>query len=268
MKIAKSSLETIQKQFELDCNLKEANELQKNKVYLSKSKALPGARIVADTDIFFRAIMFMDKVYIMADEEIFAGCEEVFKDASPEWFCKFPNLRLIDRILNEYGREIADTHIYFLPDEDALHVEEKGSLIWLDREDIASIKEKNDFCHALCYSPTQPDVIAVAMKNDSPVWESDVPLADKVKDMKGMAGASLDGEYVRQIGINVRKEFQGEGLAVYLTSLLKQKIMEEGLLPFYGTSESHSVSRTVAVKAGFLPAWCEIYVKKSKEKRE
>lgn len=268
MRIAKSSLEAIQKQFELDCNLKEAIELQKNKVYLSKSKALPGARIVADTDIFFRAIMFMDKVYIMADEEIFAGCEEVFKDASPEWFCKFPNLRLIDRILNEYGREIADTHIYFLPDEDFEDAKEEGPLIWLDEKDIASIKEKNEFPHALCYSPTQPDVIAVAMKNDDPVWERELPLADQVKGMKGMAGASQDGKYVRQIGINVREEYQGEGLAVYLTRLLKQKIMEEGLLPFYGTSESHSVSRTVAVKAGFLPAWCEIYVKKTKEKRE
>ena len=112
-----------------------------------------------------------------------------------------------------------------------------------------TISKEHPFHNALCYSPTQPDVIGVgAIADDGSI--------------KGMAGASLDGMYVRQIGIDVKEEHRGEGLATYLTTLMKQKLLEKGTLPFYGTSESHSLSRSVAIKAGFLPAWCEIYVKK------
>jgi len=261
MRISNESLETIKKQFILDCNLKEAEEIAPNKVYLSKTKELPGARMVNQTDPFFRAIMFMDQVYIMADEKIYEGCREIFKNASPEWFCKFPNLRLIDTFLQDYGREIADTHIYFLPDEDKADVLETGSLIWLSREDIEKIQEYNPFHNALCYSPTQPDVIAVALLDEKEDLK-DKSLIEKIPFMKGMAGASLDGTHVRQIGIDVRDAYRKEGVGIYLTTLLKQRIIKSGLLPFYGTSESHTISRSVAVKSGFLPAWCEIYVKR------
>ena len=252
MKIASETIEIIEKQFALDCNLEEAKEIKKGKVFLSKSKMLPGARIVDKTDLFFRAILFMGKAYLMADESIYDGCEEIFKDVSPDWFCKFPNLRILDRILNEFGYEIADTHIYYLPDKDAAYREEETPVIWLSEEEIQNMKEGNPFPNAFCYSPTQPDVIGVGAIEDSGRF-------------KGMAGASRDGKYVRQIGIDVREEYRGQGLAIYLTTLMKQKLLEQGILPFYGTSESHSLSRSVAVQSGFLPAWCEIYVKKSEE---
>ena len=73
MKIANETIEIIEKQFALDCNLEEAEEIRQGKVFLSKSKALPGARIVHKTDIFFRAILFMGKAYLMADERNYSG---------------------------------------------------------------------------------------------------------------------------------------------------------------------------------------------------
>ena len=253
MKIAKEVIETIEKQFALDCNLAEAEEIVKGKVFLSKTKILPGARIADKTDLFFRVIVFMGKAYIMADECIYAGCKELYKnETTPEWFFKFSNLRIIDAMLSEYGREIADTHIYFLPDRDAHRITQHREVKWLNQKEIESFRGDNPFSNALAFSATQPDVIAVA------AMENGI--------MKGMAGASLDGEYVRQIGIDVREEYRGEGLATYLTTIIKQHIMEQGKLPFYGTSESHGISRSVAIKSGFLPAWAEIYVKqKTKE---
>lgn len=250
MKIASETIEIIEKQFALDCNLEEAEEIGQGRMFIAPSKKLPGARIVNQTDLFFRAILFMGKAYLMVDEEIYEGCKEVFKDVDPNWFCKFPNLRILDRILNEYGYEIADTHIYYLPDADAERIEENIPVIWYSEKEIEEIKGENPFHNALCYSPTQPDVIAVGAPEDSGRF-------------KGMAGASLDGKYVRQIGIDVREEYRGQGLATYLVTLLKQRLADQGTLPFYGTSESHSLSRSVAIQAGFLPAWCEIYVKKS-----
>ena len=81
--------------------------------------------------------------------------------------------------------------------------------------------------------------------------------------MPGMAGGSADGEYLWQIGINVREEYRGKGLAAELVRSLKDEMIRRGKIPFYGTSESHTVSQTVALKAGFVPAWTAVYAVKA-----
>lgn len=250
MRISKEVLNTMMKQVTLDCNVDESNEIA-NGVFLAPSKVLPGSRIINKTDPFFRVVVLMGKAYIMADESILGGCEELFKDSKPEWFFSFSNLRQIDYILHEFGKEIVDTHIYFLPAEGADIEKPYGNEIWLREKEIALLKDTNTFHSALCYSPTQPDVIAVALKEND--------------EMIAMAGASDDGKYTYQIGINVNEGYGGKGLGVHLVSLLKQKIIEEGKLPFYGTSESHAISRTIAINSGFMPAFSEFTVTETKD---
>jgi len=251
MNISKEMLLGMNKQIELDCNVKESYEIAPG-MFLAPSKILEGSRIINKMDPFFRVVVIMGKAYIMADESILAGCEELFKDLKPEWFFEFSNLRTIDYILHEYGKEIVDTHIYYLPAEDANIVEAKGDEIWMAEKEIEAMKDSN-ICHrALCYSPTQPDVIAVMLKD-----------GDKIK---AMAGASKDGKYAYQIGIDVQKDYEGQGLGVHLVTLLKQRLMDEGKIPFYGTNESHAISRTIAIKAGFMPAFSEFFVSATKDK--
>lgn len=252
MRIGQKIIDTMKKQIDLDCNTAEAEEIAPG-IYLSPSKILEGARIINKTDPFFRCVVFLGKAYIMADESILGGCRELFHDSKPEWFFEFSNLRRIDYILHEYGREIVDTHIYFLPAEDSEVIKADGDEIWLDEQDIEGVKENNVFTSALCYSPTQPDVIAVEK------CENGKPIA--------MAGASKDGKYAYQIGINVLPGYEGRGLGVHLVTLLKQKLLEEGKLPFYGTNESHSISRTIAIRSGFMPAFSEFSVKLSADKK-
>lgn len=250
MRISKETIKMMRKQIELDCNTSEANEISKG-IFLAPSKIIEGARIIDKTDPFFRVVVLMGTAYVMADESVIDGFEELLKDTKPEWFFEFSNLRRIDYILHEFGREIVDTHIYFLPDEDANIVLPKGNEIWIGEEEIEKMRENNKCKRALCYSPTQPDVIAVMTKNGDAI--------------EGMAGASKDGKYVHQIGIDVMDEYSGKGLGVHLVSLLKQKLIEMGTLPFYGTNESHAVSRSIAVKSGFLPAFSEFSVKITKD---
>lgn len=250
MRISKEILDRMMKQFELDCNVKEAYEIAPN-MFLAPSKILSGARIIDKMDPFFRVVIYMGKAYIMADEEILGGCEEIFKDIKPEWFFNFSNLRTIDYILHEYGKEIVNTHLYYLPAENAPIVLPKGNEIWLGEKEIEEMRESNVCHNALCYSPTQPDVIAVMLKD-----------GDKII---GMAGASKDGKYVHQIGINVLEGYEGQGLAVHLVTLLKQRLLEMGTVPFYGTAESHAISRTVAINSGFMPAFSEFFVSATKD---
>ena len=250
MRILPEMMEGMMKQIELDCNVKEASQLSSG-IYLAPSKILKGARIIDKMDPFFRVVVFMGKAYVMADESILGGCEELFTGMKPEWFFEFSNLRTIDYILHEYGKEIVDTHIYYLPADEVPVVKPKGDEIWLNETDIENMRETN-ICHkALCYSPTQPDVIAVMQKDGEKI--------------KGMAGASKDGKYAYQIGIDVLPGYEGQGIGVHLVTLLKQKLLEEGKVPFYGTNESHAISRTVAIKAGFMPAFSEFFVTQTKD---
>jgi len=252
MRISKEHYEIMQKQIYLDCNVNEGHRI-KDDMIIAPSAQLPGSRIIDKLDPFFRVIVYMGTAYVMADEETIPGWEEILKDYPADWFFNYGRLRKIDRILNEFDMEIIDTHLYYLPDADAPKIEVPSELVWFSEDDIKGYKDKNEFHNALCYSPTQPDVYGVGMP-------------DGKGGFKGMAGASLDGKYVRQIGIDVKKEYQGEGLATTLVKSLKQQIIEDGYLPFYGTSESHALSRSVGVKAGFLPAFSELFVGKIDKK--
>ena len=53
-------------------------------------------------------------------------------------------------------------------------------------------------------------------------------------------------------------EAEGMGIGTTLVAMLKNAVLDRGVLPFYGTSVSHIASQRVAVKAGFLPAWAEL----------
>jgi len=119
---------------------------------------------------------------------------------------------------------------------------------WFEQDEISGWKEGTAFRHAICGSELMPDKIAAAAVLDGKTV--------------AVAGASEDSPLMWQIGIDVLPSCEGMGLASGLVSLLKKEILRRGKIPFYGTSESHGVSRNVAVRAGFLPAWAEVYVQK------
>ena len=149
-------------------------------------------------------------------------------------------------------------------------MEEPEGLRWFNEAEIADYKDINPFHNAWPYSPTQPDVIGVGMPKGKTSATEDLSAINTAKslaelsvtDMAALAGASKDGKYVQQIGIDVLPEYRGCGYATMLVAILKQRILSEGGLPFYGTAESHAISRMTGVKAGFLPAFAELFVGK------
>ncbi len=119
---------------------------------------------------------------------------------------------------------------------------------WFEGEELEQFRNDSRFnVYALSFSPTQPDRLAVA------AYDGDEIIA--------MAGCSEDGAHLWQIGIDSVPGYEGKGIAANLVTLLKQEIIVRGKVPYYGTAESHAVSRSVAIKSGFLPAWCEIQTK-------
>ncbi|ALP93777.1 hypothetical protein [Intestinimonas butyriciproducens] len=53
--------------------------------------------------------------------------------------------------------------------------------------------------------------------------------------------------------------FRGRGYAAGLPFLLKDALLRRDIVPFYGTAESHIISRNVAIRAGFRPAFGYLY---------
>lgn len=275
MKLDKDMLLGVQAQFRLDCNLPVSREADpQGGVYIGKTpffyqegsdgrielgqpddlrryrKEMPDARLYEGKDLFFRGIIFLGRVYLMTDDAIYRWCGNRFlkNGVTADWFCEFSNLRILDNKLSDYKRKIDDTHIFFLPDADAdaAAAEPDFPVRWFEREELKGWGEETPFSNALCFSQYMPDMLAAAAMDGG--------------KMIGLAGATADCETMWQVGVDVLPEYRNRGLAVKLTALLRQEILRRGKIPFYGTNESHSISRYVAVKAGFLPAWTEINV--------
>ena len=248
MRIDQEYIEKTLKQYEKDYNIK-AGEWITQKIHLSPVEILDGARLHIKHDTFFKVSIFMGKAYVMAEKEMHPWIKEVLAKEPPEWWCDFKNLRKLETELNKHGREIFDTHIYYLPAEEPTMERPRFAIKWFENEEIEQFREDSRFnTYALSFSPTQPDKLAVA------AYDGDKIMA--------MAGCSEDGAYLWQIGIDVLPEYEGRGLAAHLVTLLKQEIIARGKVPYYGTAESHAVSRNVAIVSGFLPAWCEIQIRK------
>jgi len=284
LNLDKRCLEVARKQFCLDIGLpwKEYEKNREKSVLIQKAVYAPGtmdmagegARNYAERNSFFRAIICLGQLFICCDERIYDWVVEQYGDCKPEWFCNYRRLRKLDEKLREYGHEIYDTHIYFLPEagSESETAQDMSKLTWYEQEEILRFKNSNRFSQALSFWEGQPDMLAVAAMRDdwqaTPISNPDQESVDERtgKDfdqshMCAMAGASRDGEYLWQIGINVDEDLSGQGLGHKLVRVLKEEVLRRGKVPFYGTSESHTLSQTVGLKAGFAPAWTEVYVR-------
>ena len=249
MRIDSEYMEKTLRQFALDYNV-DGGEWITDKIHLSPVNVLEGARLHVKHDTFFKAAIIMGKAYVMADEKMHPWIKEILAKEPPEWWCDFKNLKKLESELNKYGREIFDTHIYFLPSEEPTMERPRVAIKWFEKGELEQFRNDKRFnTYSLSFSPTQPDVLAVV------AYDKKEPIA--------MAGCSEDGAYLWQIGVDCVTGYEGRGLARNLVTLLKQEIIARGKVPYYGTAESHAVSRNVAIGSGFLPAWCEIQVRKS-----
>lgn len=248
MRIDREYAEKTLEQFAKDYNAAAGTWITP-KVHLSPAAVCDGARLHVKHDLFFKTAIFMGKAYVMADEVMHPWIKEVLAKEPPEWWCDFKNLRKLEAELNKYGREIFDTHIYYLPAEEPTMERPRFKVKWFEDEQLEQFREDKRFnTYALSFSPTQPDRLAVA--------------AYEGEEIIAMAGCSEDGKNLWQIGVDCVPGHEGKGLAVNLVTMLKQEIIARGKVPYYGTAESHAISRNVAISSGFLPAWCEIQIRK------
>jgi GNAT superfamily N-acetyltransferase len=129
------------------------------------------------------------------------------------------------------------------------HVEVPGSysVRVVGQEGVDSIGQRAKWHNAIYKDPTmtaRPTMIAA--------------IAEREGEIVGVCGASADSPFMWQLGIDVVRDHQGRGIAPALTSAVSEAVLDEGKLPYYGTSASNIPSMRTALAVGFKPTWVEV----------
>ena len=127
---------------------------------------------------------------------------------------------------------------------------EGWAIRWYEGDAIEQFRGDPRFPESYAFNAFAPDMLGVS--------------ASLGGEIVAMAGASRDSARMWQIGVDVRPDMRGKGLGGMVVSLLRNEIERRGPLPFYGMSMSHIASQKTALRAGFAPAWVELYAKRKK----
>lgn len=257
MKINQKHLTKLKQQFciEFNCTMQ---DFEKDTNIITPMAYHDGRRRYTDHDPMFRMISFYEKLLVTAEVPFYDWAVEQYQDCFSGWVFSMDDIRKLDQKLAENGQYVSDLHHYYLPLMDFPEIGETGlELIWLNQEEIELFRGSGQYQDAFAFNRFHPDVLGVLAvdKEQEPVTEQEKQLGAKIM---GAAGASADGEDLWQTGITVNTEFRGKGLAVKLVTLLKEEVLRRGKVPFYGTMESHNLSNSVAIRAGFFPVWSEM----------
>ena len=201
-------------------------------------------RFRAEEPCYLKIAAINGKLLFTGREDVVERCRARFADSGSEWFFEAETLRELDALMRTDGRRISMVHPFFISETPTSIAAGSWELRWYRGEEIEVFRGDGRFDEAFSFCPEAPDLLGVA--------------ALRAGEIVGMAGASGDSPAMWQIGINIDPSCRGEGIAKLLVSLLKNEILKEGVLPFYGTSMSHISSQRVALASGFVPAWAEL----------
>lgn len=236
--------EILEKQLAVDYNCSLEDVRGKVNV-ISVLKEDANKRVIGEETTMLQIAGYGEKLLIAAHESLMDWCREELGNANAVWFTEPQNICRLNEKMKEFGQCVADLHHYYIPGNEMVHMEERFAASWYKGEEILQFKNDLRFGEALLFDEDTPDMVAVcAMEEDT---------------ILGMAGATADTKLMWQIGVNVTKEGQGKGVGTYVTTLLKDKVIEQGKVPFYGTVESHIKSQRVAIQSGFLPVFWELF---------
>lgn len=212
---------------------------------LTVSALLEGRRVYSPEKYFFHMVTTGSGAVITAEDCLHPFLRDFMSGREGHWLFEQPNLLPLERELNKFGYTLSASHHMFLP---AADVSPRGSfpVRWFFGEQIKQFYGDGRFPNAICpkFQPDRPDRMVVCAYDGH--------------EIIGMAGCSEDAPGWMQIGIDVMPGYRSRGLGSYLVALVKNKILEDGNIPFYGTSLSNYHSWNIALNCGFRPAWVEI----------
>lgn len=192
-----------------------------------------------------RITVYREKLLVMADPCLLDACRSQLGNVRGTWLSEPRSLAALDALVAPLGQHVADAHHHYLPDEKAPAAQASFPVRWYEQDELERFRGDPHFNEALLFDPDMPDLLAVtAMDGDT---------------ILGMASATRNCERLWEIGLNVLPESRGRGVGACLTALLKDELLRRGVVPTYATAESHILSQRVAFRAGFIPAFYEVF---------
>ena len=240
----KEYFERLLRQLSLDDNCTpEDLRAKENRITVPALKE--GRRSYSPGMPFLQMVTLGGNTVMMADERLHGFLRHMIGDTEGHRLFEIGSLMKLNEELNKYGYRMNPTHHMFLP---ARRTEPTGCLQvkWFFDDEIRPFYGDPRFPNAIAYPepcPVRPDRIVVA--------------AVEGEKILGMAGCSEDAPHWQQIGIDVLPEYRSRGIGTYLVTLLTNRIMEMGDVPFYGTAAANIQSQNIAYNSGFRPAWVE-----------
>ena len=220
-------------------------DFRAGKSIVTRSELREGRRSYSPGRPFLEMATLGGNTVVMADECLHGFLNRLLRNAEGYRLFELDNLIRLNEELKKYGYRMAPTHHMFLPCRD-VEIVERCDVKWLYEAEISAFYGSPLFPNAIAFPaacPARPDRIAV--------------LAVEGDTIMGMAGCSEDAPHWQQIGIDVLPEYRSRGIGSYLVTLLKNKIIEMGDVPFYGTVAANVQSQNIAFNSGFRPAWVE-----------
>lgn len=239
--------EILENQLCLDFSV-DISQLKSKYNLFTYNKKLNGRRIYEWDDCILKICQYNNK-FIMTSQsyELLDILKKEFENENAGFIGRFDNLTKLNSILSSFGHKICDCHHYYIPKNDVV-IKNDVKTKWFEKEDLLIFKGNPEFSNALEFSQLRPDMLGICS------YDKD--------EISAMAAASCDSSTMWQIGINVNDNYRNKGLGSYLVNMLKEEIIKRGILPFYGTVESHISSQNIALKCGFVPAFWQLYTNK------
>lgn len=241
-------IEIVDKQLSIDFNCS-LNDIKSSKNIFTEYKKMPQRRKFKDSEeMFLKVACCHGKLLVSAKTSILEWFKSEYKEYNGAWFSEYSNVRKIDSKLHEFGYQISEIHPFFIATDITIVPKMPYEIRWYYDNEIENFRGDKRFEEAFAFDTDAPDKIGVSLVYNEKIL--------------GMAGASKDSDLMWQIGINVTEDGQGLHVGTILVSLLKNKLLQNGIVPFYGTAMSHIRSLQVAQRAGFIPMWTELSTKK------
>jgi hypothetical protein len=227
-----------------------SNDIENDKNIFVFSKKLESARICNWHNISkLNLICINNKIVARSeDNNLIQWLIENYSNFNGAWLSEYYSSRQLDEGLKQFGICIGNFQPFFIPHENKIlpnfELLNDLEIEWYDQKEILKFEGDKRFKEAIIFDKGAPDMIAVTAKKDG--------------EIIAMSGANADSKTMWQMGISVIPNYKSQGIGTAMVTLLKNKIMDTGILPYYGTAMSHIKSQKTAIKAGFIPAWSEL----------
>lgn len=140
--------------------------------------------------------------------------------------------------------------LYYIPDINMMNpvpYVEEFTFKLLEGDEIKSLQGIQEFDNSLSFDEdgnTPTCIVLYAQKGD---------------EIVAIAGASVVNNKLREVGIDVKKDYRRKNLASLLVHNLTIAIMERDKIPFYSASVTNLASQAVAIRSGYMPLWTDTF---------